>query len=152
MKVTKQRLTNKVYDLLRTTSPFCNIDLIIIMNNKFLLGKRIVKHYTNYWSLPGGRIMRGEKIQNTIKRIAFEECSCYISKPKFIGVYENVTKHRHDINLIYIVSHVKGIPKADKQHSQLKWFSKIPTNTIIFQVKALKKTQAILKDQNSLRN
>jgi len=137
MKVTKQRLTNKAYDLLRKTTPFCNIDLIIKNNNKFLLGKRIIKHYTNYWSLPGGRIMRGEKIRNGIKRIAFEECSCYISKPKFIGVYENVTKYRHDINLTFAVSYVKGNMKPDLQHSQLKWFSKIPTKIVPFQAKAL---------------
>jgi len=138
MKVTKQRLTNKAYDLLRKTTPFCNIDLIIKNNNKFLLGKRIIKHYTNYWSLPGGRIMRGEKIQNGIKRIAFEECSCYISKPKFIGVYENVTKYRHDINLTFAVLYVKGNMKPDLQHSQLKWFSKIPTKIVPFQARALK--------------
>jgi len=137
MKVTKQRLTNKVYDLLRKTTPFCNIDLIIKNNNKFLLGKRIIKHYTNYWSLPGGRIMRGEKIRNGIKRIAFEECSCYISKPKFIGMYENVTKHRHDINLTFAVSYTKGNLKPDLQHSQLKWFSKIPTKIVPFQARAL---------------
>ena len=138
MYIKLPKVSNETYDLLRITMPFCNIDLIIQTQNKFLLGKRVIKHYTNYWSLPGGRIMRGEKIRNGIKRIAFEECSCYISKPKFIGVYENVTKYRHDINLTFVVSYVRGNTKPDLQHSQLKWFSKIPTKIVPFQVRALK--------------
>ena len=138
MYIKLPKVSNETYDLLRITMPFCNIDLIIQAQNKFLLGKRVIKHYTNYWSLPGGRIMRGEKIRNGIKRIAFEECSCYISKPKFIGVYENVTKYRHDINLTFAVSYTKGNMKPDLQHSQLKWFLKIPTKIVPFQVRALK--------------
>jgi len=134
----KEGISNVVYDLLRKTTPFCNVDLILTKNNNFLLGKRIIKHYENYWSLPGGRILRGEKVKTAIKRIAFEECSCYIMKPKFVGVYENVTNYRHDINLTYMVSYVKGNPQPDLQHSKLKWFSKIPTKTVPFQIKALK--------------
>jgi len=41
MKTKHQGLTDKTYDLLRKTTPFCNIDMIIKKNNKFLLGKRI---------------------------------------------------------------------------------------------------------------
>jgi len=137
MKVTKQRLTNKVYDLLRKTTPFCNIDLVIKNNNKFLLGKRIIKPYTGFWSVPGGRIRKGEKIVNAITRIAKEEVAIKVDKPHLIGVYEGLSKYRHDISLTYLVNYLEGTPQIDHQHSSFQWFSKIPNNTISFQKKAL---------------
>jgi len=138
MKVTKQRLTNKVYDLLRKTTPFCNIDLIIKNNNKFLLGKRIIKPYAGLWSVPGGRIRKGEKIVNAIIRIAKREVDILVDKPHLVGVYEGLSNYRHDISLTYIVNYLEGTPRIDYQHSNFQWFSKIPNNTISFQKKALK--------------
>jgi len=134
----KEMLPNDVYDLLRKSTPFCNVDLIITKDNKFLLGKRIIKPYNGYWSVPGGRIRKGEKILNAIIRIAKEENNIKVDHPKFIGVYESLNKYRHDISLTYLVNYIKGKPKIDHQHSILQWFSKIPNKTIAFQIRALK--------------
>lgn len=138
MKTKHQGLTDKTYDLLRKTTPFCNIDVIIKKNNKFLLGKRIIKPYAGFWLVPGGRIRKGEKIVNAITRIVNEEVAVLVDKPHLIGVYEGLSKYRHDISLTYLVNYVEGTPLIDHQHSDLQWFSRIPNNTISFQKKALK--------------
>jgi len=112
--------------------------VIIKKNNKFLLGKRIIKPYAGFWLVPGGRIRKGEKIVNAITRIVNEEVAVLVDKPHLIGVYEGLSKYRHDISLTYLVNYVKGTPRIDHQYSYLQWFSRIPNNTISFQKKALK--------------
>ena len=71
-------------------------------------------------------------------RIAKKENNIKADHPKFIGVYEVLSKYRHDISLTYLVNYIKGKPKTDHHHSRLQRFSKIPNKTIAFQIRALK--------------
>ena len=133
-----KKIPQNVYNILRKNAPFCNIDIIIKKDNQFLLGKRIIKPYKNTWSLPGGRVRRGERITTAITRIAKEECSCKVGKAKFVTFYEGITKYRHDIGLVFTAPYLKGNLKNDTQHSKLQWFRYAPKKTVSFHKKALK--------------
>ncbi len=133
-----KKIPQNVYDVLRKNAPFCDIDIIIKKDNKFLLGKRIIKPYKGYWSLPGGRVRRGEKIATTLTRIANDECSIKIGKAKFVTLYEEITKYRHSIGLAFTARYVKGDLKNDAQHSKLQWFRYVPKKTILHHKKVLK--------------
>ncbi|MDC3135377.1 NUDIX domain-containing protein, partial [Prochlorococcus sp. AH-716-J09] len=70
------------------------IDLCIVRNKKILLGKRRNNPAKDFYFVPGGRIMKGETIDNALTRIIKVETGISISrkenkKTNFLGVFEH---------------------------------------------------------------
>ena len=84
------------------------------------------------WHLPGGMIRKGEKMIDAVKRISLEELGSTPKTMKFFGTYESLSKFRHDISQCYVVSlNMRKI--SFENNLNLKFFPKIPKNTIPFQ-------------------
>ena len=118
-------------------APIASIDLII-ENDKgeVLLGLRENAPARGYWFVPGGRILKNERIAQAFERIVREELGIHLpyTQAEFVGVFEHlyptnftqsgdfgthyvVLTHRAKINTI--------APKpADEQHSRCQWFTK----------------------------
>lgn len=128
-----QYISQKNYEKAIEWFPMLTVDLIIWKNNEFLLTLRKISPYKGKWHTPGGIVRKGETISKAIDRIAKNELSSKISKCKFIGVYENPRKFRHDISLAYVCKISNYDFKSDFQTSSIKLFKKIPNNIIPFQ-------------------
>ncbi len=112
-------------------TPLVSLDLVIKKDGKVLLGKRRNKPAKGYWFTIGGRILKNEKISDTITRIAREELGTVLSNsPRFIGVFEHLYDDSiyegvstHYINLVYEVE-IDDLPALpDDQHDAYRWFS-----------------------------
>ena len=113
-------------------TPLVSIDIIIMFQDKVLLGKRVNKPALGYYFTTGGIVRKNESFQEAQKRIAKDELGIELTqKPKFIGVFEHFYDDSifeeistHYVNHGYLVKireKIINIPK--EQHSEYKWFS-----------------------------
>lgn len=49
------------------------VGAVVLKNNYILLVKRAGSPYRGFWSIPGGRVEFGEKLEDAVKRELFEE-------------------------------------------------------------------------------
>ena len=122
-------------------TPLVAIDLCILNEeNEILLGKRVNPPAKNYFFVPGGRIRKGEKISNAIRRILKDEVNFEINNQNLdmvnlIGVFEhfyddnfygNKLFKTHYVVLAYLF-HFKMLKKlatkkVKDQHEYYIWY------------------------------
>ena len=76
---------------------FLTLDAIIHNDkNQILLIKRKNDPYKEHFSLPGGFVNRGEKIEDAIKRIVSEEVALNIEPLEILGIYSDPNRDPRD--------------------------------------------------------
>ena len=124
-------LGDHIFKTVVNSAPLISIDILIMKDNKILLGKRINKPAQGYFFSIGGRINKNETINNAMKRVALNELNIDLkSLPEFIGVfehfydesmYEDVSTHYVNIAYGYKIEVTPDLPA--EQHSEFKWFT-----------------------------
>ena len=145
MKQTPKKAPKQVYDKTRKYFPLSCVDLLIFKNNSILLTKRTINPAKGSWHLPGSIILKGEKMEDTVARSAKEELNLNVKIQKYLGVYQNLDNFRNDISHGFIVRVKNGKLKTDFQSSELKFFKKIPKNTMSHHKKEIKDSYKLLK-------
>ena len=138
MKKKIMRSTEKDYNKFRKNFVFSCIDVIIIKNHSVLLTKRTQNPHKGSWHLPGNIIRKNETMSQAVKRAAKNELNLNVKIIKYVGVYENLNSFRHDVSHGFIVSRIYGKIKTDFQSEELKFFKKIPKNTLPHHKKMIK--------------
>lgn len=127
-------------DIVKAT-PLVSVDILLVRGGKdILLGLRNNRPAQGYWFVPGGRILKNEKIEQALVRIAEKELGIAALldnedlQPVFHGAYE----HMYDdcfagdigVSTHYVVLAYKievpadyVLPIADAQHLEFKWVS-----------------------------
>ncbi len=120
----------KVY----TKVPKLSVEVIILEGDKILLTRRAIAPAIGLWHTPGGTVLKGEKIQDTAKRVAKEEIGLTIDVIKLLGYieysnYEN--EYEKGVALALLVA-PKGNKKIvlDAQSDKYDYFSELPKNTL----------------------
>ncbi len=72
------------------THPFVGVGAIIIRDGKILLAKRGSEPGMNKWSIPGGIVELGEKVQDTVIREVKEETNLDVEIHSLIDVVDNL--------------------------------------------------------------
>ncbi len=88
-------LKKEIFKSVVENVPLVSIDLVVEnMKSQFLLGKRINKPAQGYWFVPGGRVMKGESLEEGFLRIALSELGedVTLQDSKFLGVFEHFYK------------------------------------------------------------
>lgn len=115
-------------------TPHVSIDVLIIRDNKILLG--LMTEQWKYegkqvYGVPGRDIHFNEKIGETLRRNIHEEFGCNITTYKVISVNANYALENHYIG-IGIVAEMDGEPKVllPEDWEKWEWFEKdhIPDN------------------------
>lgn len=96
-----------------TDRPAVGVDIIIENERQeIILGRRIgpPQKFEGMWSLPGGRIKRGETVIEAAKRNAREEVGLEIEVIKLVGVYSDPSRdpRGHTISLCILGRCVGG--------------------------------------------
>ncbi len=114
--------------------PRVNIDILVINNNKILLGlltKNWLYKGKQVYGAPGRDIRFGEKIGDTVRRNIKEEFGCKVKKYKIISVNANYALGNHYIG-IGVIAELAGKPKLliPEDWEKWEWFAKdkIPKN------------------------
>ena len=116
------------------TTPGINVDILIIRNNKILLGLMTDqwKHEgRQVYGVPGRDIRFKESIGDTVKRNIKEEFECNVTKYKVICVNANYALDGHYIG-VGVVAEIDGEPTVlmPEDWVRWEWFDKdtIPDN------------------------
>ncbi|WP_333004774.1 GDP-mannose mannosyl hydrolase [Vibrio coralliilyticus] len=156
MFLSKQRFSQVI-----ESTPLVSIDLVIEdESGQVLLGERINRPAQGFWFVPGGRILKDEKLEDAFARLTFEELGheFKLSQATLLGPYthfydDNVfgndfTTHyvaiaykliviRSELNLPMGVQHSRyrwynqdELLTSDKVHLHTKWYFQKITKTI----------------------
>lgn len=121
--------------------------LCILLKNpqgKILLTKRGAPPYQGSWHYPGGFLLKDEKIENCLKRVAKKEfgVNLDIHKMKFLGIYENLKSdpRGHLIDVLYEYKTQKSINLTQNQETRgFQFFKKLPLKIAFNHRETLKK-------------
>ena len=149
-------LSQKKFINILRDAPLSSIDILLKKNNKYLMCLRKNYPAKNYFFVPGGRIFKNEKYEDTIKRILKNELNIKGKIPNFkiIGIYNHIYSDnvfgKKDINTHYFVCAIKieytknTFIKIDKQHSKFLYMTK---KEILKNKKVHKYTKLYLKKE-----
>ena len=146
-----QKATDNEYNIFRKYFAFSCVDILLIKNGLILLTKRTVNPHKGDWHLPGSIIRKNETMKQAVIRTAKKELNIHVKIKKYIGVYENLNSFRHDISHGFLVSLTTGKVKTDFQSNELKFFKKIPKNTVPHHKKMIKDTIKIINEAKTSR-
>jgi 8-oxo-dGTP diphosphatase len=107
-------------------NPIPTIDIILVENsnsNNILVIKRKKDPFKDYFSLPGGFVNEGEKVEDAVRREAEEELLVKVEPIDILGVYSD--PHRdprgHIMSITFIVKIITGEIKTGDGVAELKW-------------------------------
>jgi len=106
---------------------------VIIQNHKgILLTKRGIKPCKGQWHIPGGTVLKDEKLEQTVKRVAEEELGAKIKIEKMLGIIEYTYKNyfSHPISIAFLAKITSKNIRTDKNAQEFGFFKIIPDNTV----------------------
>lgn len=108
--------------------PVMTVDCIIVNRGRVLLLKRAIPPKTGYWHIPGGFVLKNERVRDTVKREAKEETSLDVKIKRFVGFYDDPKRDSrgHVITFAFLCKPVRGKLKTNYEGSELKYFKKLP--------------------------
>lgn len=134
MKIIQRKfISKKQYKKVMQNMPVLTVDGIIIYNGRYLLIKRENEPLKGKYWTPGGRVYKGEKITDALKRKIKEETGLDIKIISLMGFYEDFyKKNEFNIDFVHTVSFVySAIANTDKvildnQSNGYKWAKRLP--------------------------
>lgn len=130
-------LSNSDFRFIVANTPLFSIDLVVEdEKGNILLGKRVNRPAQGFWFVPGGRILKHEKLDDAFLRLTQEELgidSVPRSSARLLGLYEHLYEDsvfgdQPDTHYIVAGYHIRldrlklALPK--QQHSEYRWWSK----------------------------
>lgn len=141
-----QWISESLYHQILDNIPIACVDIAIVFNGKILLVKRKDSPAKGEWWLPGGRVQKGEKMQDTAKRKAKEEVGIDCNVGPIIHTSETIFPDGpskipvHSINscfFVYPVSTDFKVKLDEVHHAGFMWVKKIPKQVHSYVLKCL---------------
>ena len=119
-------IEDKHYQMILEWMPIPTVDAIITFEGKFLLLKRKNPPVQGEWWLPGGRVRRGEALEDAVRREVREETGLKCRSIRQVGVINQVFPECHTISVYYLVDVASAHVTLNEEHSDYLWVSKLP--------------------------
>jgi 8-oxo-dGTP diphosphatase len=103
--------------------PLVGIAVIVIKNNRVLLGRRKNAHGADTWAFPGGHLEFNESIEDCAVREVLEETGICIKNLR-CGPYTNdifEAEGKHYVTLFVIADYDSGRPAVREPHKCEQW-------------------------------
>lgn len=107
--------------------PIVGIGVVIVKDGQIVLIKRRNEPGRGKWSIPGGIVDLGERIQQTVIREAKEETCLDVTDPQLIDVVDNVEYDEdgkvryHYVIVDFLVKVVGGDVAAASDAEEIRW-------------------------------
>jgi ADP-ribose pyrophosphatase YjhB (NUDIX family) len=89
-------LDEELWNKVKLRLPIATLDIIFERDEKVLYGYRRIPPYRNVWAFIGGRILFGEGLSDTIRKIS-TEYGMRVDKAYLVGVFPITFRARSDI-------------------------------------------------------
>jgi colanic acid biosynthesis protein WcaH len=117
--------------------PIVSVDLVVLgEENEVLLGRRENEPAKGEWFVPGGRVRKGETLEDAVHRVAADELGVDVEIVERLGAYEHFydTADVPDVGGKQYIAHGFVVRPdsldvaTDDQHSAMKLFSTPPSD------------------------
>jgi len=110
----------------KSRNPVPTIDIILSENsnsNKVLIIKREKDPFKDYFSLPGGFVNEGEKVEDAVRREAEEELLVKVEPIDILGVYSDPNRdpRGHIMSITFMAKITSDELKAGDGVAELRW-------------------------------
>jgi len=122
-------IEDEIYKLFLEKMPIPTVDAIMIHGKEFLLMKRRNPPVKGEWWLLGGRVRKGESLEDAIKREVLEKTSLECSILCQVGVINQIFPECHTISVYYLLESPSKDVRLDREHSCYQWTSELPKNS-----------------------
>ena len=131
-------IPSNLYDQIMKWLPIVSVEAVIVINQSLLMLKRCNQPAAGQWWFPGGRIKKGESLEDALHREIKEETGLELATYKLINVYSRVFPERHDITIAYLCKCKKSEIILNNEHSEYKLFKKTLPNLHPFILETIK--------------
>lgn len=108
--------------------PIVSVDLVVLTDDGVVLAKRTNEPAKGEWFVPGGRVRKGERLENAVHRVAKEELGIEIEIVESLGVYEHLYREsdvdgsggKHYLANGFVVRSVGNNFTLDDQHGEVR--------------------------------
>ena len=113
-------------------APRVGVGAIILDGDRVLLVKRGQPPSQGKWSIPGGLVHLGERIEDALRREVMEECGVSVRPLGLCGVIDRVRLaptngleparvHYHYVIIDYVAAIEAGVPRAGSDAAEVRW-------------------------------
>ena len=110
-------------------APRVGVGAVILDGDRVLLVKRGQPPSQGKWSIPGGLVHLGERIEDAVRREVLEECGVRVRLLGLCGVIDRVRLapdepsrvHFHYVIIDYVASIEAGVPRAGSDAAEVRW-------------------------------
>ncbi len=108
--------------------PVLGVGALIFEGDRILLVQRGKEPLAGYWSLPGGGVETGERLEDAIAREVFEETGLTIRADSLATVFERVMRDEsgnceyHYVLIDFYCTIIGGKPRPGDDSNDVRWF------------------------------
>jgi ADP-ribose pyrophosphatase YjhB (NUDIX family) len=118
--------------------PIPSVEAVIVINGSLLFLRRKNNPAAGLWWFAGGRICKGESLEETLRREVKEETGLEIESCRFVKAYSRVFPERHDITINYLCKCRDSKIKLNGEHSEYRLFKKPPPDLHPYLIETIK--------------
>lgn len=109
--------------------PLVSVDLVVRHDGGLLLGRRENEPAKGEWFVPGGTVLKNERLTETVQRVATTELGCEVRILDELGAFEHFydssdvegVETKHYVAHAFVVE-TTGPITPDDQHAELRVF------------------------------
>jgi ADP-ribose pyrophosphatase YjhB (NUDIX family) len=116
--------------------PVPGVGALIIDKDRILLVERGREPLKGYWSIPGGAVETGERLEDALRREVREETGLEVEVVHLVEVFERIMKKEdggveyHYILIDYICRPAGGVLQASDDASRAEWFTELEVSAL----------------------
>jgi len=122
-------IEDETYRIILEKMPIPTVDGIVLHEGQYLLLKRNNVPAKGQWWLPGGRVRKGESLEQAVKREVFEETGLKCGVLSQVGVTNMIFPECHTISIYFLMESEGRDVKMNDEHSEYRWVSTLPEDS-----------------------
>jgi colanic acid biosynthesis protein WcaH len=125
-------IEKKLYHKILQNMPIACVDVVIRDEKGILLVKRRDPPAKGQWWIPGGRVLKGEKLADAAHRKALQEVGLNCRVRNIIHTAETIFPDGpkgipvHSINTVFLLDNPVGVINLDSTCSECMWVKAVP--------------------------
>lgn len=110
--------------------PRLTVEVVVRSPAGVLLTLRDIEPCRGLWHLPGGTVRFGEKLVDAVRRVAAKEVGIDVVAAHPLGYIEYLSHHENGLDspvgIAFDVVDYTGVPHADDEAADARWFTELP--------------------------